>query len=101
MHNKIDTPDSGSSVVSGLQFLNIEHWGKFAISLAAAVLTLGPGAEQHGRTRGDPITNTNMEVRDSEGPQHQRSSLVDRAVNGTFGRFHNAWIRPPLGPSPC
>ena len=35
-----------------------------------------------GRTRGDPITNTNMEVRDSEGPQHQRSSLVDRAVNG-------------------
>ena len=50
-HNKIDTPDSGSSVVSGLQFLNIEHWGKFAISLAAATdlvqsSTGGPGVTQ-------------------------------------------------------
>ena len=55
-HNKIDTyvdtPDSGSSVVSGLQFLNIEHWGKFAISLAAAVLTLGPGASTEREDQG-------------------------------------------------
>ena len=35
-----------------ITILNIEHWGKFAISLAAAVLTLGPGASTEREDQG-------------------------------------------------
>ena len=81
-------------MVSGLQFS--------ILNIGASLPQLGcchsdPVQSLSGRTRGDPITNTNMEVRDSEGPRHQRSSLVDRAVNETLlAKFYNARIKPVM-----